>query len=342
VEWVDDQRVVLARKENWWGAKLAGQNPLLAAYPDTIIFIPIPDQTAAFTAIKDGSVDVAAELDSKQFVELRETGFVKDDYNFFSPPTYVYFYTALNNRHPKLSDKRVRRALAHCMDMDAVIKDLYDGLAERQVGPFFPDKSYFDQRLKPIGMNLDSARQLLADAGWKDTNNNGIVDKVIDGKLQELKLQYLYSPTSNYETNYTELFKNNAQKAGIEIERIPLESNVVGERLRNGDYEVAGRGARGLPVQDDPRQLWHTDSAQPGGSNYSRFGNAASDALIESIATAPDEATRAKLYQQFQQLIYDEQPVIFQLCPMGKIVVNKRFDPVVNRLGVALAHLKLK
>lgn len=342
VEWVDDQRVVLARKENWWGTKYSEQNPLLAAYPDTIIFVPIADQTAAFTAVKDGSVDVASELDSKQFVELRETDFVKENFNFFTPPTYIFFLTSLNNRNPKLSDKRVRRALAHCVDMDAVIRDLYDGLAERQIGPFFPDKPYYDQTLKPIQMNLDSARHLLEAAGWKDSNNDGVVDKVIDGKRMELKLQYLYNPNSNYDSDFTMLFKNNAQKAGILIDRIPLESTVMAERLRNGDYEVAGRGARGLPVPDDPAQLWHTNSAQPGGSNYPRFGNAASDALIESIASASDEATRNKLYLEFQQLLYDEQPVIFQLCPAGKIVIHNRFDPVVNRMGVALAHLKLK
>lgn len=341
VEWVDDQRVVLAKKENWWGEKYAGENPLLSAYPDTIIFLPIPDQTAAIAAVKDGSVDVATELDSKQFVELRETDFVQQGYEFFTPPTFIYFFTSLNNRNPKLSDKRVRRALAHCIDMDAAIRDLYDGLAERQVGPFFPDKPYYNHSLKPIAMNLDSARYLLEAAGWMDTNNDGIVDKVIDGKQVELKLQYLYNPNSNYDNDFTQLFKNNAQKAGISIERVALEPTVMGERLRNGDYEMAGRGARGLPVADDPAQLWHTASAQPGGSNYARFGNADSDALIESIASAPDEATRNQLYLAFQQLLYDEQPVIFQLCPSGKIVVSKRFTPVVNRMGVALSQLRL-
>lgn len=342
IEWVDDQRIVLARKENWWGEKLAAKNPLLAAYPDTIIFLPIPDQTATSAAIKEGSVDMASELDSKQFVELQEAGFVKEEYNFFTPPTYIFFMTSLNNRNPKLNDKRVRRALAHCIDMDAVIRDLYDGLAERQIGPFFPDKAYYDKSLKPIEMNFDSARILLEAAGWTDSNNDGVADRMIDGKRVEMKLQYLYNPNSNYDSDFTTLFKNNAQKAGILIERIPLEPTVMGERLRNGDYEMAGRGARGLPVSDDPTQLWHTSSAQPGGSNYARFGNAASDALIESIASAPDEASRNRLYIEFQRLIYDEQPVIFQLCPSGKTVVSRRFDPVVNRMGTAVAQLKLK
>jgi len=342
VEWVDDQRVVLAKKENWWGDKLAGQNPLLQAYPDTFVFLPIQDQVAAIAAIKDESVDVATEVDAKQFSELRQVDFVQKIYNFLTPPTYTYFYTAMQNRNPKLADKRVRRALAQCVDMDMVIKDLYDGLAERAVGPFSPEKKYYDASLKPLAMNLDEARKSLEDAGWKDSNGNGTVDKTIDGAVVELKLQYLYSTGSTFSENFSLLLKNNAQKVGIEIEPMSVEGKVLGEKLKNGEFELAARGASNQPVPDDPKQLWHTDSAQPGGSNYSRFGNAESDALIDAIQNAPDEATRAKLYKDFQQLIYNEQPIMFLFSPQERMVIHQRFEPVVSRLGISLQHLKLK
>lgn len=342
VEWVDDQRVVLAKKENWWGEKLAAQYPLLQAYPDTFIFLPIEDQVAAIAAIKDESVDIATELDAKQFTELRNVDFVQKIYSFLTPPTYVYFYTAMQNRNPKLADKQVRRALALCVDMDMVIKDLYDGLAERALGPFSPDKKYYDSSLKPLAMNLDEARKLLEAAGWKDSNGNGTVDKTIDGAVVEMKLQYLYTAGSNFSEGFSLLLKNNAQKVGIEIEPMAVEGKVLGEKLKNGEFELAARGAGNQPVPDDPKQLWHTDSAQPGGSNYSRFGNADSDALIDAIQNAPDEASREKLYKDFQQLIYQEQPVIFMFSPQERMVVHQRFEPVVSRLGISLQHLKLK
>lgn len=341
-EWVDGQRVVLAKKQNWWGEKLAGQYPLLAAYPDTIIFIPIEDQVAAIAAIKDESVDFANELDAKQFTELRNVDFVQKIYNFYTPPTFIYYYTAMQNRNPKLSDKRVRRALAQTIDMDMVIQDLYDGLAERTLGPFFPSQKYYDTSLKPIAQNLDDARKLLADAGWKDSNGNGTVDKTIDGALVELKLQYLYAAGSTFSENFGLLWKSNAQKIGVEIEPVAVEGKVLGDKLKNGEFELAARGAGSQPVPDDPKQLWHTDSAVPGGTNYSRFGNASSDALIDGIQNAPDEATRNKLYKDFQQLIYDEQPVIFLFSPQERMVIHQRFEAEPNRLGVSLQHLKLK
>ncbi len=341
-EWVDGQRVVLAKKQNWWGEKLAGQYPLLQSYPDTIVFLPISDQVAAIAAIKDESVDVAFELDAKQYTELRTVDFVQKIYNFFTPPTDIYYFTAMQNRIPKLADKRVRRALASCIDVDVVIKDMYNGLAERVVGPFSADKNYFDKSLKPIAMNLDEARKLLADAGWKDSNGNGTVDKTIDGALVEMKLQYLFVAGSTFAENLGLLLKSNAQKVGIEIELASVESKVLGEKRRNGEYELAASGAKYQPIPEDPKQYWHTDGAVPGGSNYARFGNATTDALIDGIQNAPDEATRIQYYKDFQKILYDEQPFIFLFSPQERIIVHQRFEPVVSRMGVSLQHLKLK
>lgn len=341
-EWTGDQRLVLAKKKNWWGEKLAGQYPLLQAFPDTIIFLPITDQVAVIAAIKDESIDFANELDAKQFSELRNVDFVKKIYNFYTPPTFSYFYTVMQNRNPKLSDKRVRRAITEAVDIDMVIKDLYDGMGERQVGPFFPSQPYFDTSLKPIAANMDDARKLLADAGWKDSNGNGIVDKTIDGQLVEMELQYMYSAGSSFGESFSLLLKNNCKQIGIEVEPVATENQVLANKLKNGDFELAARGANWMPIPDDPKQLWHTDGAVPGGSNYNRFGNATSDALIDAIQNAPDEATRTKLYKDFQKLIYDEQPAMFMFSPQERIVIHQRFEPIVGRYGVSLQHLKLK
>ncbi|TAK35872.1 MAG: hypothetical protein EPO28_14070 [Saprospiraceae bacterium] len=343
-EWVDGQRVVFTKKKNWWGDKLAGRQKLLAAYPDTIVFVPIADQTAAETELKNENIDVLLELDPKQFKDLQSNELVNGIFNLYTPPRFVFFYIALNTKNPKLADKRVRRALAHTLDMDMVINDLYDGFGERLTGPFLPDKKYYNKALAPIEMNIEKARQLLTDAGWTDTNGNGIVDKTIDGKLVELKIQCIYNPASSFQQNLTELLKNNAQKAGVEIERVQMETNVLREHMGNRDYEMsAGLGAGATPVPDDPKQFFHTDSDNPGGSNYSRFGNAESDALIEAIRNAPDEAARNGLYLKFQEVLYDEQPLIFLFAPKDRIAVHKRFEATITRNspGVSLELLKL-
>lgn len=342
VEWEEGQRVVLAKKQNWWGEKLEDKNIHLVAHPDTIIFYPIADQAATITALKDESIDVAAEVDAQQFVDLRDNEFTKPLLGFYTPPTYMYFMTIMNNRNPKLSDKRVRRALAHVIDMDLVINELYNGLAERMIGPVFPSKKYFDKSLQPIEFNLEKARQLLKEAGWEDSNGNGTVDKAIDGQLTEMSLSYQYVPTSNFSDNFSELFKNNAQKVGIEINREALEFKVARQNGSDGNFELGIRATSWYPLPDDFKQLWHTDAIGTSRGNFPRFGNAESDALIDAIRYNENEQERNAQYVAFQKIVYDEQPVIFQIIPLNRIAAHKRFEPAIGQLGISPQHFKLK
>ena len=339
-EWEPGQRVVLTKKQNWWGENLAKTNVHLAAHPDTIIFYPIKDQSATITALKDESIDVSAEVDGQLFLELRENGYADSIFNFYTPSTYSYFMTIINNRNPKLADKKVRRALAHLMDMDLVINEVYNGLGARMIGPVFPEKPYFNKDLNPIEYNLDKAKELLKEAGWEDTNGNGILDKMIDGTRTELSLSYQYSPSSNFQDNYTALFKDNAKKVGIEIVREGLEFKVMQQNSVNGNYELGGRGSRWFPLPDDFKQLWHTDGIGVRSGNYPRFGNAETDALIEDIRYSTNEEERHAKYNEFQKIVYDEQPVIFILVPLDRVAVHKRFEPQLGQMGLSYQHFK--
>ena len=341
-EWEEGQRVVLAKKQNWWGEKLATQNSHLVAHPDTIIFYPISDQAATITALKDESIDLSSELDGQQFIDLRNNEFAAPIFDYYTPPTYTYFMTLINNQNPKLSDKRVRRALAHIVNMDVIINELYNGFGERMIGPVFSDKKYFDKSLQPINYDLEKATQLLKEAGWEDTNGNGTVDKMIDGKLTEMKLTYQYTPTSNFQNTFTELFKNDAQKVGIDIEREAVEFKASLQNNANGDYELGGRGVSWAPLPDDFKQLWHTDGIGARSGNNPRFGNAETDALIDAIRYNTNDEERNAQYLQFQKIVYDEQPVIFLLIPQERVAVHKRFEPAISQYGLSLQHFKLK
>jgi peptide/nickel transport system substrate-binding protein len=92
----------------------------------------------------------------------------------------------------------------------------------------------------------------------------------------------------------------------------------------------------------DPYQLWHTKSAVNGGSNYPNFGNAESDALIEELRTTLDENKRIELYKKFQQMIADEQPVVYMFYPKNRIAIDKKFEvkPHLINPGFSLNEFK--
>jgi len=345
VEWIDKQRIILAKKKNWWGDQLAAKYPMLRAYPDTIIYLPIRDDNAVIAAIKDEDLDVCASINSNLFNELKENDVIKERFNFASPSTYNFFYTILNSKSPKLADKRVRRALAHLLDLDKLIEIVYGGYGEKLAHPFPPDASYYRKDLPPIDYNLEKAANLLDEAGWKDNDNDGVRDKIVDGEKVDLKLTYLASGTL-FAKNYSAALADNARKVGIEITMDEQSfTKIIREILPARDFEMTGlQGAADPLAALDPYQLWHTDNDTPSGSNRAGFGTPETDALIEKIRTTTDIETRNQLFSQFQEIIYEEQPWLILFTPKERAVIHKRFEGKAyrTRLVVPPHLLKLK
>lgn len=342
--WESGQRIVLKKKENWWGDKL--DNPLLAAYPDQIIYKIIPDQTTTVAAIKAQEIDVTAQLDAKDFTDMKDDEVVNQYFNLYSPTALQYYYIGMNtkDRTGKLSDKRVRRALAHLVDVDQLINDLFYGLAERTVGPIHPSKPYYNKNLKPIEYNVEKAKDLLATAGWKDSDGNGILDKVIGGEQVDLKISYITTSTSKFGRSLAEILTSNFKKAGIELDVELLEFRQLIERLRSRDYEMNSGGWGQDPVPTDLKQIWHTESDRPDGSNRVGFGNAESDALIDQIRITLEEDVRMDMYTRIQEIIYEEQPYIFLFSPRERVAIHKRFNTSITSLrpGFTVNDFQLK
>ena len=345
VEWIDKQRIVLAKKDNWWGDQLADKYPMLTANPDTLVFLPIRDDNAVIAAIKDEAVDGVFSINSNLFDELKENEAVAERYNFYSPDTYNFFYSVLNTKSPKLSDQKVRRALAHLLEMDKLIEVLYAGYGQQIAHPFPPDAEYYRTDLKPIPYDLETAANLLEEAGWKDSDNNGIRDKMIDGEKVELSLSYLNSGTL-FSKNLSAAMEENARKVGMEIKSEEISfASIVRERLPAREFEIAGlQGAADPLASLDPKQLWHTDSDTPSGTNRAGFGNAETDALIDEIRQTLDVGKRNELLGELQEIIYNEQPWLLMFTPKERIVIHKRWKGEASNLkpGIHARLMELK
>ena len=323
-EWVTGQRLVLKKKENWWGDKLSNKYPLLKAYPTEIIFRPIDDQTTAVTELKGGKIDVMGGISPKHFDDLKKSDAAKELLNLHTISEYIYYYIGMNRRNQKLADKNVRRAIAHLVDIDEIIEVVMYGNALRTIGPFHPTKEYYNKTLPLIDLNIEKARQLLSEAGWNDSNNNGIVDKVVNGKRIEMELEFKTSKGTGEKIG--NLMKANAKKAGVNINLTIKDRNAVRKDLIERKYDLTLSGWSQDPSLDDPKQIWHTSSDTPSGSNRVGFGNAESDKVIETIQTSHVKEERNKLYKKIQELIYEDQPYVFLFFVGGSGAINKKFD----------------
>ncbi len=343
-EWITGQRIILKKKENWWGKDLATKYPLLAANPETIIFRPIKDQTTATTELKSGSLDAMSVIRSKELVDLKESTLGQEELNFPTPVSYLIYYMGINNRSPKLSDKRVRRALAHVLNIDKILETVVFGYGEKIVSDIHPNRKYFKKDLKPVSLDINKAIALLKEAGWEDTNDNGTADKMIDGERVELKLDYKTSAGGVGE-KVGLIMKPEAKRAGIEINIITKDFNIIRSDLKKRDFDLYVGGWSQDPSYNDLYQNWHTDSDSPSGGNYVGFGNEESDAVIEKIRTQKTSTEeRVKLYHRYQEIIYDEQPCIFLYAAKGRMAINKKFDytPSTRKPFIFENQFKLK
>ena len=328
-EWKAGERIVLKKKANWWGDKLASESPFFMALPDELHFRPVKDEAAAMSLLRDGQFDAMVKLTPKDFLDMSKNDTFKTIYNFTTAPSLALAHMGFNCKSPKLDDKRTRRAIAHLVDVPTVIAKLMRGLAEPCASPFVPQRSYYNKDLKAIDLNIAQAKTLLTAAGWKNNNGDSTLDKSIDGKTIELTLRLAFAANNGIAKNIGLMLQESAAQAGVKIELEPLEAAAFLAALKKRDFELFINNAGFSASMDDPKEMWASTSNTPDGGNRFQFENKAADALITQIRTELDDSKRKDLYKKFQTLIYDEQPAVFLFTAKERLALNKRFDATV-------------
>ncbi len=328
--WEADTKLVLRRRKDYWGGRR--KDGQFAAIPDYLSYLVISDPGTNINALRDMAADIVIDLPVDVFQQLQQDPYLNRRYDFVAVPGFKYFSILLNKDDPLLRDSITRRALAHTVNVDEIIARVLPGLAQRIVGPVLPSKSYYHTALTPLPFDLTRAAALLRQAGWADTNDDGVLDKVIDGERLEFSFQLLSFNTSTSEA-FTLAMAQEARRVGIDIEVTRMEGRALIKRLNDGQFTAAFNGQGGEPTPDDFSQVWSSTSVPPSGTNRVSFQSAEADSLIQQISVTMDSAARNDLYRRFQEIIYANQPMIFLYSPYDLVVVSKRFDYRVSSIA---------
>jgi len=342
-KWEANQRVVLKRKANWWGDAYKGKQKGFEANPTRLIYEIIPDYNASLSALKGEKLDVHSALQGKDYIELSKDGKLSEKYNFYKPKDLSYNYMPMNMNNPKLNDVRVRRALAMLTDVDQIIDKITMGLAVKIAGPVSPYKDICNPNLKPTPYDPKKAEALLSEAGWEDTDGDGVRDKVLNGVRTKLEINLMIPAGSPAYEKMALLFQESCKKAGVAINIQVKEFTVMSDELQHHNFEMSSLGWGGVNYEDDPVQLWHTKSYN-GGSNYCGFGDAKSDALIDKLRYELDKEKRKQMQMELQQMIVDAQPYVFMYSRLNRMCIHKRFDnaePKIARPGFVASEFRL-
>ena len=322
-KWDTGQWVHFRRNPNYWNSSATHG----MAYPEKLIIRVIQDQSAATVAAKNKEIDLMYVVKPIDFVKEMNN---PEQYSLKKADPFepVFNYIAYNNKNILFNDIKVRWALAYLVDRNLIIDKVQYGLAVPIQSPvYFGDKKNFNPDLAPIEFNVEKAKQLLSEAGWKDSDGDGVLEKMFDGRKVDFKFTYLLN--TNESRKQTILVLADAlKKVGIVAEIQTLEWSVFLEKLKKHEFD-AFMGAWVLTdYPPDQYQTFHSSQAKNEGSNYSSYSNPEADKLMEQYRSEFDEVKRIELMKKIQVILYDDQAYTFLWTPKAKYVYADRFKNV--------------
>ncbi len=215
----------------------------------------------------------------------------------------------LNNSQPPFDDKALREAVAFSVNVDDVISELLGGRAVRADSPIVPGTWAYNPLLEPRPHDLDTARELLEEAGW-ETTDDGVRQK--DGKELRVSLMTDQDPLR---IAIAELVANQLAEVGIQVAVTPQDSDLRREFLAPRQYQAAIFGWDPGP-DPDPYPVWHSSQVEPPDSgNIAGYQNEDTDRLIEEARLTTDLDKRQTLYYTFQQVFFEDVPSVLLYYP---------------------------
>jgi microcin C transport system substrate-binding protein len=300
--------ITLVRNKNWWGDKVDHLKGY--AKPEKMLFKIVKEENAVLELFKKGELDFTL-FSPEQYIKKTDgdmfgkTVFKKEVQNQMNRNTP---FVAFNFKKKIFEDVRSRKALTHLFNRQFMIEKFFFNKHVLATGPWYRQNPYADPNVKPIEYNVSEAKSLLKAAGWLDEDKNGVLEKTIDGRKVEFKFTILIA-SAEWE-KYLTVFQQDLKSAGIILNLKVLEWNAFNKKIDEQDFEAIGMAWGGV-IEGDPKQIWHSESARTGGSNYISYNNKKVDELIDKGREEMDRANRTKIFRQVYKLVADDCPYIF-------------------------------
>jgi peptide/nickel transport system substrate-binding protein len=226
-DWKKGQYYIVDRNPDWPAA--LGRPAL-----DRIVYRIYKDDNSLVLALRTGEIDTT----SRQFLPSMATQFRNNpNYKIFESASPGYAYIGFNDKKSEFAaDVAVRRAIAHCIDRPKIVRLALEGNGVPMPGAVSPIyKDFVKSKIEYPAFNIDAAKKVLRDAGYIDTDNDGIVEK--NGKKLSIKMMYEGSRT-DYDKS-VRIIKEDARKAGIDLVLEPIDRQVYMDRQsKTKEYEM--------------------------------------------------------------------------------------------------------
>ena len=261
----------------------------------------LTDDQSKVSALQSGEVSALMNVADDQLSALSDTSKYTLHQTNQARAHMLYF----NMQSSIMQDDAVREAVSMCIDRDSYVSSIYNNSAEAAHAAF-PDSSGYADGVTCDGFDVEKAKQILADAGYADTDGDGILEK--DGKKLSLKIV-------TYQANAA--LPKDCEALSSQLSQIGIGSDIevaekIATRLGQSDWEIGTMAYSTLPT-GNPYTYLSTVMGSTGASNYGHYSNAKVDALLDQLKKTSDEATQKQLVQQIQQIALDDHAYVYMV-----------------------------
>jgi peptide/nickel transport system substrate-binding protein len=280
----------------------------------------IPDESTIFLELQTQGVD-SSGLSPLQYSRQTDSVFFRRYYRKFRLPGFNYTYLGYNLSNPLFSDKRVRQALNFAVDKQEIIDVVLLGFAVESTGPFVPQSWAYDRSILPAAFDPARARLLLAEAGWKDTDKDGWLDK--DGRIFEFTVATNQGNEERQKTS--QIIQRRLKDIGIRVRIKVVEWSVFLDQFINKKNFEAVLLGWSVAREPDIYDIWHSSRTKEGEFNFIGFRNEEVDRLLLEGRRIFDQQQRTRIYNRIHAIIYEEQPYMFLFTSESLSILHTRF-----------------
>lgn len=284
--WKRNDTITVVKNEDYWKKGL----PKV----DKVIFKVIEDNSARLNALIKGELDLIDGLNPSDVGKVKET----KDLKIFERPSMNVGYLGFNVEKEPFNNVKVRQALNHAVNKEALIKNFYEGTAEPAINPMPPSINGYNDAIKDYEYDLDKAKKLLEEAGYKD------------GFSMELWAMPVPRPYMPNGQKLAEAIQADFEKIGVKVKIVTMEWATYLEKVQAGESPMFMLGWTGDNGDADNFLYTLLDKDSIGSNNYSRYANEELHKILIEAQTVVDEAKRDALYKKAQEIIHNDAPWI--------------------------------
>lgn len=318
------EQIILRHREDYW----APNNPKLGdAWVDRVVLRIINDREAALVALKSGDVDRIGMTPLQYRINKNNQPF----HRRVATKIHVspgYTYIGWNQKNRIFRDVRVRRALSHFVDKKNMVEKILHGFGIPVESPIFVERPEHKRNLPPYSFDPEKGKALLAEAGWRDSNGDGVLDKEMDGERVDLAFEVISNSGNDIRRDVGLTVIDEFKRAGIRATFRAVDWSIMLDKVKKFDFGAVILGWAMSVMVPDSYQVWHSSQAVPGGSNHVYYRNAEVDRILEDYRVEFDPALRKVLYDRFQEILYEEQPYTFLFMQQAISAWDRRFHGV--------------